>query len=83
MSDGDSKQLVKDMVQYQVKISQESCRLMKKEFSFLFEATDQKLKEQTGQLPERTQNVLVQMLVLTKIAMIREKISWGPMMKKK
>ena len=45
VSDGDSKRLVKEMVEYLVKISEESCRLMKQEFSFLFEAIDQKLEE--------------------------------------
>ena len=44
VSDGDSKQLVKEMLDYLVKISEESCRLMKQEFNFLLETTDQKLK---------------------------------------
>ena len=37
VSDGDSKQLVKEMLDYLVKISEESCRLMKQDFNFLFE----------------------------------------------
>ncbi|KAJ7361945.1 hypothetical protein OS493_014592 [Desmophyllum pertusum] len=41
VSDGDSKQLVKEMVDYLVKISQES--FMKKEFLFLFGAIYEKL----------------------------------------
>ena len=45
VSDGDSKQLVKEMVDYLVKISQESCRLMKQEFAAIFKAIDQKLEE--------------------------------------
>ena len=44
-SDGDSKQLVKEMLDYLVKISEESCHLMKQEFNFLFEAIDQKLQD--------------------------------------
>ena len=45
VSDGDSKQLVKEMLDYLVKISEESCRLMKQDFNFLFEAIDQKLQD--------------------------------------
>ena len=45
VSDGDSKQLVKEMVKYLVKISEESYRLLKEEFSFLFEAIDEKLEQ--------------------------------------
>ena len=45
VSDGDSKQLVKEMLDYLVKISEESCRLMKQEFNFLLEAIDQKLQD--------------------------------------
>ena len=45
VSDGDSKQLVKEMLDYLVKISEESCHLMKQEFNFLFEAIDQKLQD--------------------------------------
>ena len=44
-SDGDSKQLVKEMLDYLVKISEESCHLMKQEFNSLFEAIDQKLQD--------------------------------------
>ena len=80
MSDGDSKQFIKDMLQYLVKISQESCRLMKEEFSFIFEAIDQKLEE-LKQTPDRTQRVLVPSLM--KIATAREKISRRSTMKKK
>lgn len=79
VSDGDSKQFIKDMLQYLVKISQESCRLMK-EFSFIFEAIDQKLEE-LKQTPDRTQRVLVPSLM--KIATAREKISRRSTMKKK
>ena len=45
VSDGDSKHLVKEMIDYLVEISQKSSDLMKQEFSFLFEAIDQKLEE--------------------------------------
>ena len=45
LSDGDCKQLVKEMLDYLVKISEESCHLMKQEFNFLFEAIDQKLQD--------------------------------------
>ena len=45
LSDGDCKQLVKEMLDYLVKISEESCRLMKQDFNFLFEAIDQKLQD--------------------------------------
>ena len=44
-SDGDSKRLVKEMLDYLVKISEESCHLMKQELNFLFEAIDQKLQD--------------------------------------
>ena len=45
VSDGDSKQLVKEMLDYLVKISEESYHLMKQELNFLFEAIDQKLQD--------------------------------------
>ena len=45
VSDGDSKQLVKEMVDYLVKTSQESYHLMKQEFSPIFDAIDQRLEE--------------------------------------
>ena len=45
VSDGDSKQLVKEMVEYLVKISEQSYDLLRKEFNFLFEAIDQKLQD--------------------------------------
>ncbi|CAH3160600.1 unnamed protein product [Porites lobata] len=45
VSTGDSKHLVKEMIDYLVEISQKSSDLMKQEFSFLFEAIDQKLEE--------------------------------------
>ena len=44
-SDGDSKQLTKEMVEYLVKISQKSYGLLKDEFSSLFEAIAQKLED--------------------------------------
>ena len=45
VSTGNSKELVKEMVDYLVEISQKSSDLMKEEFSFLFEAIDEKLQE--------------------------------------
>ena len=45
VSDGDSKQLVKEMLEHLVKISEQSYDLLKKEFNFLFEAIDQKLQD--------------------------------------
>ena len=45
MSTTNSKQLVKEMIDYLVEISQKSYGLLKEEFSFLFEAIDQKLQE--------------------------------------
>ena len=45
VSDGDSKQLVKEMLEQLVKISQKSYALLRKEFNFLFEAIDQKLQD--------------------------------------
>ena len=45
VSTGNSKELAKEMVDYLVEISQKSSDLMKEEFSFLFEAIDQKLQE--------------------------------------
>ena len=45
VSDGDSKQLVKEMIDYLVKISQKSYGLLSQEFSFIFEAIDQKLED--------------------------------------
>ena len=45
VSTGNSKQLVKEMIDYLVAISQKSSDLMKEEFSVLFEAIDQKLQE--------------------------------------
>ena len=38
VSDGDSKQLVKEMLEPIVKISEQSYDLLRKEFNFLFEA---------------------------------------------
>ena len=40
MSTGNSKQLVKEMIDYLMEISQKSSGLMKEQFSFLFEAVD-------------------------------------------
>ena len=71
MSDGDSKQLVKDMAQYLVKISQESCHLMKEEFLFLFEAIVSKARRAKTGSHQTTQRVLVPSLM--KIATTREK----------
>ncbi|KAL9961202.1 hypothetical protein ACROYT_G030103 [Oculina patagonica] len=45
VSDGDPKQLVKEMVDYLVEISQESFCLVREEFSSVFDAIDQKLEE--------------------------------------
>ena len=45
VSTRNSKQLVKEMIDYLVAISQKSSDLMREEFSFLFEAIDQKLQE--------------------------------------
>ena len=45
ISDGDSKQLIKEMVDYLVKISQKSYDLLKEAFSSLFEVIDQKLAD--------------------------------------
>ena len=45
VSDGDSKQLVKEMLEHLVKISEQSYDLLRKEFNFLFEAIDQKLQD--------------------------------------
>ena len=45
VSDGDSKQLVKEMLEHLVKISEKSYDLLRKEFNFLFEAIDQKLQD--------------------------------------
>ncbi|CAH3132565.1 unnamed protein product [Porites lobata] len=40
VSDGDSKQLVKEMLEHLVKISERSYDLLRKEFNFLFESID-------------------------------------------
>ena len=45
VSGGDSKQLVKEMLEHLVKISEQSYDLLRKEFNFLFEAIDQKLQD--------------------------------------
>ncbi|CAH3175433.1 unnamed protein product [Porites evermanni] len=45
VSDGDSKLLVKEMLEHLVKISEQSNDLLRKEFNFLFEAIDQKLQD--------------------------------------
>jgi len=45
VSDRDSKQHVRAMIDYLEKISQKGYGLLKEEFSFLFEAIDQKLEE--------------------------------------
>ena len=44
VSDGDSKQLVKEMLEHLVKISEQSYNLLREEFNFLFEAIDQRLQ---------------------------------------
>ena len=70
VSEGDSKQLVKQMVDYLVEISQESYRRMKIEFSFLFDAINEKLEK-------NARNRQKGMIALKKkIVMTREKISW-------
>ena len=61
VSNGDSKQLVKEMLEQLVKISVKSYDLLRKEFNFLFEAIDQKLqdleqKSEAGD-PSRTNTV--------------------------
>ena len=45
VSEGDSTQLVRDMVNYLVEISKEGCRLMKQEFASLFKAIDDRLEK--------------------------------------
>ena len=45
VSEGDSTQLVRDMVNYLVEISKESCGLMKQEFASLFRAIDDRLEK--------------------------------------
>ena len=45
VSDGDSKQLVKEMLEHLVKTSEQSYDLLRKEFNFLFEAIDQRLQD--------------------------------------
>ena len=45
VSDGDSKQVVKEMLEHLVKISEQSYDLLRKEFNFLLEAIDQKLQD--------------------------------------
>ena len=45
MSDGDSKQLIKEMLEHLVKISEKSYDLLREELNFLHEAIDQKLEE--------------------------------------
>ena len=45
VSDGDSIQLVKEMLEHLVKISEKSYDLLRKEFNFLFEAIDKKLQD--------------------------------------
>ena len=45
VSDGDSKQLVKEMLEHLVKITEQSYDLLRKEFNFLFEALDQQLQD--------------------------------------
>lgn len=45
VTDGNSNQLVKEMVDYLVKISRKSCGLMKEEFFSVFDAIDQKLQK--------------------------------------
>ena len=45
VSTENSKQLVKEMIDYLEEISQKSYGLLKEEFSFLFEVIDQKLQE--------------------------------------
>ena len=53
VSEGDSKQLVKQMVDYLVEISQESYRRMKIEFSFLFDAINEKLEKNAREQTKR------------------------------
>ena len=53
VSEGDSKQLVKQMVDYLVEISQESYRRMKIEFSFLFDAINEKLETNAREQTKR------------------------------
>ena len=53
ISEGDSKQLVKQMVDYLVEISQESYRQMKIEFSFLFDAINEKLEKDAREQTKR------------------------------
>lgn len=45
VTDGNSNQLVKEMVDYLVKISRKSCGLMKEELFSVFDAIDQKLQK--------------------------------------
>ncbi|CAH3104137.1 unnamed protein product [Porites lobata] len=45
VSDGDSKQLVKEMLEHLVKISEKSYDLLRQEFNFLFVAIEQKLQD--------------------------------------
>ena len=45
VSDGDSKQLVKEMLEHLVKTSEQSYDLLRKEFNFPFEAIDQRLQD--------------------------------------
>ena len=45
VSNGDPTQLVKEMLEHLVKISEKSYDLLRKEFHFLFEAIDQKLQD--------------------------------------
>ncbi len=58
VSNGDSKHLIKDMVEYLVDISKESYRLMKAEFQSIYEAIDHKLgKEKESSQTQSEANV--------------------------
>ena len=60
VTDRDSKQLVKEMVDYLVEISSKSYGLMKEEFFSIFEAIDQKLEELKQKSEEPTTEIETQ-----------------------
>ena len=60
VTDGNSKQLVKEMVDYLVEISSKSYGLMKEKFLSIFEAIDQKLEELKQKSEEPTTEIETQ-----------------------
>ncbi|KXJ22829.1 Zinc finger and SCAN domain-containing protein 22 [Exaiptasia diaphana] len=56
ITNGDSKELVQEMVEYLVTISKESNRLMKEQFADVLTAIDQKIKDRDANEKETTEN---------------------------